>query len=50
MMCRGLTKAIHSAPSTSIYYDLRAACLLHSNNVTQALDDAMNCTKLNPDW
>jgi predicted Zn-dependent protease len=37
-------------PDSFIVFDLRAACCLHSGKHEQALDDAMQCTKLNPEW
>lgn len=45
-----LSAAIHADPQDFLLYDLRAACCLHTHQAEQALDDAMLCTKLNPDW
>lgn len=53
LSCRVLTGAIHeqlSEPQGFMLYDLRAACSLHTGKLEQALDDAMYCTKLNPEW
>ncbi len=38
------------APGGFLAYDLRAACCLAAGRHEQALDDAMRCTKLNPEW
>ena len=41
---------MQGAPEHYLLYDLRALCLLHASQAQGALDDAMQCTKLRPDW
>ncbi|KAI3430257.1 hypothetical protein D9Q98_004853 [Chlorella vulgaris] len=45
-----LSQEAADKPDGFIVFDLRAACCLHSGKHEQALDDAMQCTKLNPEW
>jgi tetratricopeptide (TPR) repeat protein len=45
-----LSQEAGGKPGSFIVFDLRAACCLHSGKHDQALDDALLCTKLNPDW
>lgn len=47
---RLLSQEAAEKPDSFIVYDLRAAACLHSGRHEQALDDAMHCTKLNPEW
>lgn len=45
-----LSQEAGEKPDSFIVFDLRAACSLHSGRHDEALDDALLCTKLNPDW
>jgi tetratricopeptide (TPR) repeat protein len=47
---RLLSQEAEEQPGSFLAYDLRAACSLQAGRHEQALDDAMHCTKLNPDW
>ena len=45
-----LSQALEEQPGSCLAYDLRAACSLQAGRFEQALDDAMHCTKLSPEW
>ena len=41
---------MEDAPEALLAYDLRAAACLGAGRHEQALDDALRCTTLNPEW
>ncbi len=45
-----LSAEAEEAPQGWLAYDLRALCCLQMGRHQQALEDAMRCTQLNPDW
>lgn len=45
-----LGQQVAAAPEGFLAYDLRAGACLASGRYEQALDDAMRCTKLAPEW
>lgn len=47
---RLLTAEADAAPESFLAYDLRAAACLGAGRQEQALEDALRCTTLNPEW
>lgn len=45
-----LTAEAEEAPQGWLAFDLRALCCLEMGRHPQALEDALRCTQLNPDW
>lgn len=45
-----LSQEAEEAPGSFLAFDLRAACCLAAGRHEQALEDALRCTMLNPDW
>lgn len=45
-----LSQEAREQPGGHLAFDLRAACCLASGRHEAALDDAMQCTKLCPEW
>ena len=45
-----LSAEAEEAPQGWLAFDLRALCCLQTGRHQQALEDAMRCTQLNPEW